>query len=153
MPPIAHIELPALPLARMKIPCSLRMLLRDHRRFLPALLAIALSAVLIAVQCGLVLGLVRTISATIDHSSAHLWVLPQDAPSLHQTSNFPLAWQARLDLQPEVERSESYMTAMARWRVPGRGRTELCMLIGTTLDDRSVGALDIFSPPLSGKKG
>src|SRR5262245_25309999 len=35
------------------MPYSLRMLWRDRRRYLPALLAIGLSAVLIAVQCGL----------------------------------------------------------------------------------------------------
>ena len=75
-------------------------------------------------------------------------MLPLDAPSLHQTSAFPLAWQSRLDLQPEIERSETYMTAMGRWRLPGRGRTELCMLIGTRLDERSLGALDVFTPEL-----
>jgi putative ABC transport system permease protein len=99
------------------------MLWRDRNRFLPALLAVGLSAVLIAVQCGLVMGLVLTTSAPIDHCSAQLWVLPLEAPSLHSTSGFPLSWQARLDLQPEVDRSETYITAMGRWRVPGRGKT------------------------------
>ena len=63
-------RLPWLPsrMLRPSIPYSLRMLWRDRRRFLPALLAIGLSAVLIAVQCGLVMGLVRTTSAPIDHS-------------------------------------------------------------------------------------
>ena len=131
-----------------RIPYSLRMLWRDRRRFLPALLAIALSAVLIAVQCGLVLGLVRTTSATIDNCSAQIWVLPRDAPSLHQTYGFPLGWQSRLDSQPEVERSESYLTAMGRWRPHERGRTELCMLIGLCLDDDSVGALTVLTPDI-----
>jgi putative ABC transport system permease protein len=133
---------------RLPIPYSLRMLWRDRRRFLPALLAIALSAVLIAVQCGLVMGLVLTTSALIDHAPAHVWVLPHDAPSLHQTSNFPLAWQARLDLQPEIDRSETYLTAMARWRQPGHGRTDLCMLVGVRLDDGSLSAPAIFTPEL-----
>ncbi len=134
--------------ARLSVPYSLRMLWRDRRRFLPALLAVGLSAVLIAVQSGLVLGLVRTTSAPIDHCSADLWVLPRDAPSLHQTYSFPLAWQSRLDLQPEVERSEPYLVAMGRWRAPGRGSTELCMLIGLCLDNDSVGALNILTPEL-----
>ena len=133
---------------RVNVPYSLLMLWRDRRRFLPALLAIALSAVLIAVQCGLVMGMVRTTSATIDYSSADVWVLAKDAPSLHQTYAFPAEWQTRIDRQPEVERSETYLTAMGRWRLPGRGRSELCMLVGTRLDDGSLGALRVLTPEL-----
>ncbi len=133
---------------RLGVPYSLRMLWRDRRRFLPALLAVALSAVLIAVQGGLVMGLVRTTSAPIDYSAADVWVLPLDAPSLHQTSVFPLDWQARLDLQPELARSESYRTVMGRWHLPGHGHTELCMVIGVRLDEDSVGALKILTPQL-----
>jgi putative ABC transport system permease protein len=124
------------------------MLWRDRRRFLPALMAIGLSAVLIAVQCGLVVGLVLATTAPIDHCGAQVWVLPLEAPSLHQTSSFPLAWQSRLDLQPEIERSERFMTAMGRWRLPGRGHTELCMLIGLRLDEGSLGALEVLTPAL-----
>jgi putative ABC transport system permease protein len=124
------------------------MLWRDRRRYLPALLAIGLSAVLIAVQCGLVIGLVRCTSAPIDHCSADLWVLAADAPSLHQTYQFPRAWQARLDVQPEIERSEPYPTGMGRWRPPGRGETELCMVVGLCLDGDSVGAPNVFPPEL-----
>jgi putative ABC transport system permease protein len=135
-------------LPRLSTAYSLLMLWRDRRRFLPALLAVGLSAVLIAVQCGLVLGLVRTTSAPIDHSRAQLWVLPPDAPSLHQTYTFPLAWQSRIDLQPEIDRSEPLLTGMGRWRLPGRGKTELCMLLGMRLDEDSLGALEVLTPEL-----
>ncbi len=144
MPDIVRPQWPRRP----AVSYSVLMLWRDRRRFLPALLAITLSAVLIAVQCGLVMGMVRTTSATIDYSSADIWVLAKDAPSLHQTYSFPIEWQARIDRQPEVERSETYMTAMGRWRLPGRGRSELCMLIGTRLDDGSLGALKVLTPEL-----
>lgn len=135
-------------IAGLSVPYSLRMLWRDRRRFLPALSAIALSSVLIAVQCGLVMGLVVTTSAPIDYSSAHLWVLARDAPSLHQTHTFPLDWQSRLDLQPEIDRSEVFRTVMGRWRLPGRGESELCMLVGMRLDDDSLGALKVLTPTL-----
>jgi putative ABC transport system permease protein len=133
---------------RLSLPYSLLMLWRDCNRFLPALAAVGFSAVLVAVQCGLVMGLVLTTSAPIDHAAAHLWVVARDAPSLHQTYMFPLAWQARLDLQPEIDRSETYLTAMGRWRVPGRGKTELCMLIGLRLDNDSLGAPTVLTPEL-----
>jgi putative ABC transport system permease protein len=133
---------------RLGLPYSLKMLWRDRRRFLPALLAIGLSAVLIAVQCGLVLGLVRCTSALVDYCRAQIWVLPRDAPSLHQNYQLPLAWQARLDLHPGVERSEIYRTAGGRWRPPGRGTTELCMVVGMRLDDDSLAALNVLTPEL-----
>ncbi|HZZ77302.1 MAG TPA: ABC transporter permease [Gemmataceae bacterium] len=135
-------------LVYMNAPYSLRMLWRDRSRFLPALLAVGLSAILIAVQCGLVAGLVCCTSALIDQTSADIWVLPLEAPSVHQTSGFPLEWQARLDLQPEVDRSENFLTAMGRWRRPGRGSTDLCMIIGVRLDDASLGAPKVLTPEL-----
>ena len=148
MPNIPHVGFQNLKLPRPSIPYSLRMLGRDGRRFLPALTAIGLSAVLIAVQCGLVMGLVLTTSAPIDHCRAQIWVLPLEAPSLHQTYQFPLAWQSRLDLQPEIDRSENYLTGMGRWRLSQRGKTELCMLIGMRLDSDSLGALNVLTPEL-----
>jgi putative ABC transport system permease protein len=135
-------------LSRLRVPYSLRMLWRDRSRFLPALLAVALSAVLVAVQCGLVMGMVLTTSAPIDHSPADIWVLARDAPSLHQTSPFPLAWQARLDLQPEIDRSETFLIGVGRWRLPGRGETDACTLVGVRLDDDSLGAPEVLTPPL-----
>jgi hypothetical protein len=43
------------------------MLWRDRRHFLPALLAVGLSPILITVQGSFVMGLVQTTSAPIDH--------------------------------------------------------------------------------------
>lgn len=136
------------PLPHPSAPYALRMLWRDRKRFVPALAAIGLSAVLISVQCGLVMGLVLTTSAPIDHSSGHIWVLPRDAPSLHQTASFPVAWRSRLDTQPEIDRSESYLTGMGRWQLPGHGNTETCMLMGVCLDENSLGALTVLTPEL-----
>ena len=73
---------------------------------------------------------------------------PKDAPSLHQTFTFPLDWQSRVDSRPEVVRSEPFLTAMGRWRLPGRGESELCMIVGTRLDEGSLGALTVLTPEL-----
>lgn len=136
---------------RPSIPYSLKMLWRDRHRFLPALSGVGFSAVLISVQCGLVMGLVMCVSAPIDHSSAQIWVLPPGAASLQQTYVFPLSWQARLDLQPEIDRSETYLSEQGRWRIPGQGHTELCNLLGTRLDDGSLGALKALTPEMRAK--
>jgi putative ABC transport system permease protein len=131
---------------RLRIPYSLAMLWRDPHRFLPAVLAVAFSAVLIAVQCGLVLGLLLCSSSPIDHSRADLWVLTTDASSLPQTYPIPDAWRYRLLARPEIDRAEPYLAGPGNWRKPGKGSTEPCFIVGFALDRDSLGVLDAISP-------
>jgi putative ABC transport system permease protein len=60
----------------------------------------------------------------------------------------PLDWQSRLDLQPEIERSDAYLFALGQWRHMGRGRAEPCMVIGVCLDDGSPGVVGVLTPEL-----
>src|SRR5581483_2023981 len=53
---------------------ALATLWHERQRFLPGILATAFSALLIVVQCGLLLGLFAIVSMPIDHSSADVWV-------------------------------------------------------------------------------
>jgi len=53
---------------------SLRTLWYERQRFLPGVLAVAFSGLLIALQCGLLLGLFAITSIPIDHSRADVWV-------------------------------------------------------------------------------
>src|SRR3954452_16804592 len=46
----------------------------ERNRFLPGILAVAFSALLIALQCGLLLGLFSITSIPIDHTRADVWV-------------------------------------------------------------------------------
>ncbi len=74
--------------------------------------------------------------------------MPRNAPSLHQTDNFPLAWQARLDVQPEIDRSETYLTAMGRWRSPATvARTSACWLASVSTTAASAPPA-VFTPEL-----
>ena len=56
------------------MPYSLATLWHERNRYLPAVLAVAFSALLIALQCGLLLGLFSITSTPIDHAGADLWV-------------------------------------------------------------------------------
>jgi putative ABC transport system permease protein len=131
---------------RLRIPYSLAMLWRDPHRFLPAVLAVAFSAVLIAVQCGLVLGLLLCTSSPIDHSRADLWVLSPDAYSLPQCHPCPVSWQYRLDGFPEIDRSEPYLAGPGTWHKPGKGSIEVCFIIGFALEEDGLGVLEAISP-------
>ena len=128
------------------VPYSLRILWRDRFRYLPALLAVGFSAVLIAVQCGLVLGLLLCTSVPIDQSSAEIWAMAADASSLQQAYPIPDWWQLRLAEQPEVVRTETYLLGDGSWHKPYQGSSELCFIIGMRLDENSLGAIRSMSP-------
>jgi putative ABC transport system permease protein len=128
------------------MPYSLAILWRDRNRFLPAVLAVAFSAVLIAVQCGLVLGLLICTSVPIDHARADIWVLTSDAASLPQTYPIPEEWRLRLAEQPEIDRTEGYLLGAGNWHKPDRGSGELCFIIGSRLDADSLGVIGAIPP-------
>lgn len=131
-----------------RAPYSLLILYRDWFRFLPALLAVGFSAVLIAVQCGLVMGLLVCTSVPIDHAAAEIWAMTADAYSLQQTYPIPDSWLLRLAREPEIVRAEPYLVGEAAWHKPSQGSTELCFVIGMRLDDDSVGAIRELGPEL-----
>ncbi len=128
------------------MPYSLAILWRDRSRYLPAVLAVTFSAVLIAVQCGLVLGLLICTSVPIDHAGADIWVITSDAASMPQTYPIPDLWALRVARQPEVVRTETYLLGAGSWHKPNQGSAELCYLIGSRLDAGSLGVVRELSP-------
>ncbi len=53
---------------------SLATLWYERARYLPGVLAVAFSALLIALQCGLLMGLFAITSIPIDHTHADIWM-------------------------------------------------------------------------------
>jgi putative ABC transport system permease protein len=129
------------------MPYSLTTLWHERNRFLPGILAVGFSALLIALQGGLLLGLFSITSLPIDHSSADLWVGNPEVLSVDLGRTIPEGWVTRLTRQPEVQHAEPYLQAFAYWAKPGGG-TELCCLIGTRLRDGALGALRELTPEL-----
>src|SRR3954469_21598101 len=60
--------------APMRLPYALKMLAREPGRFLPAVLAVTFSAVLVSMQSGMLLGFLRTSSRPVERVGADLWV-------------------------------------------------------------------------------
>jgi len=127
---------------------SLTTLWHEKNRFLPGILAVAFSALLIALQCGLLLGLFSITSIPIDHTRADVWVSAPAVLSvdlgrpIDEGSTF-----AKVASQPEVARTEIYMQGFAYWSKPGGGN-ELCMVIGSRLGDDYIGNVDMLTPDL-----
>lgn len=116
----------------------------ERQRYVPAVLAVAFSCLLIALQCGLLLGLFSITSIPIDESTADIWVGHPEVPSVDLGIPIPEAWQSFM-AYPEVERTEPYMEGFAYWKKP-TGGTELVLIIGTRLGPDAIGAIKQLTP-------
>src|SRR5271155_2659172 len=106
---------------------SLSTLWYERQRYLPGILAVAFSALLIALQCGLLLGLFSITSIPIDHARAHIWVGSEDVLSVDLGRPVPTHYLARLASQPEVAPPELYLQGYSIWKKPSGG-SDLCMI-------------------------
>jgi putative ABC transport system permease protein len=125
---------------------SLATLWYERQRYLPGVLAVAFSCLLIALQCGLLLGLFSITSLPIDNTTADLWVGHPEVPSVDLGRPIPASWQSYLAV-PEVERCEIYMQGFAYWDKP-TGGVELCMVIGSRMDKDALGAVGFLTPEM-----
>src|SRR3954454_5339004 len=100
----------------------------ERQRYLPGILAVAFSALLIALQCGLLLGLFSITSIPIDNTSADVWMGASKVLSVDLGRPIPESALARMGVQPEIENCEIYLQGFAFWAKP-HGGSELCMVI------------------------
>jgi putative ABC transport system permease protein len=129
------------------MPYSLTTLWHERQRFLPGVLAVAFSALLIILQCGLVLGLLAITSMPIDHSPADIWVGAPKVQSVELGQVMPENNLLRVAGQPEAERVELFLQDFRYWAKP-KGGLELCIVIGSRLDDDALGAVRELTPDL-----
>ena len=126
---------------------ALATLWHERQRFLPGVLAVAFSALLIVVQCGLLLGLFAVTSIPIDHSGADVWVGAPEVLSVDLGRPIPESYLLRVAGQPEVERTEIFLQGFMYWSKPNGG-SELCIVIGSALGADALGALRELTPEL-----
>ncbi len=129
----------------------------ERQRFLPAILAVAFSAVLIAVQAGLVIGLVSMMSLPVDKASADIWVGYPGVRSVDLGRPIPDRYASRVAAQPEVERVEPCVLGFSLWvRVTSKNEPatpEVITVVGTRLEPSSLGAVEYLrtNPQLMAK--
>lgn len=126
---------------------SLKILWHGRNRFLPAVLAVAFSAVLIAVQFGVLLGTLAVTSRPIDHAQAQIWVGIRDVPSIELGHPIPQAWMFRIQAEPEIEDVEEYLYEFSYWHKPGGGSAHCC-IIGARLEQSALGPVNDLSPEM-----
>jgi putative ABC transport system permease protein len=128
---------------------SLATLWYERQRYLPGVLAVGFSALLIALQCGLLLGLFSITSIPIDHTQADVWMGATEVSSVDLGRPIPESTLARMGALSEIERSEPYLQGFAFWSKP-KGGSELCMVIGSRLSPDSLGKIDKLTPAQCG---
>src|SRR5439155_12472547 len=114
--------------------------------------AVTVSAVLIALQCGLLLGLFKITAIPIDHASGDLdrtvWIGSTAVPSVDLGKPIPESYVTRVAGMPGVEMPEEYIANFANYTKPHNRGTELCLLLAARLDDGSIGAADVLTPDM-----
>ena len=85
---------------------SLATLWHERPRYLPGIGAVAFSAVLIALQCGLLLGLFKITSIPVDHTRADVWIGSPEVLSVDLGRPIPNSQLSRVAGDPRVKTVE-----------------------------------------------
>src|SRR5689334_16911068 len=96
---------------------ALKTLTADGSKLLAALAGVVFSLVLVNLQGGLYLGLMRKASLLVDHCDADLWVTHKQIENVDLAREIPDVWRQRLRGLPGVEEVEPYIV--------GKGTTSL----------------------------
>ena len=123
---------------------ALQTLWHERARYASGVLAVTFSAVLIALQCGLLLGLFKITSIPVDNTTADVWVGSQNVSSVDLGKPIPTAHLSRVAGRPGVKSVELYVAAFASFTKPVGG-TEMCFLLGSKLDGDAAGASVVLS--------
>ena len=113
---------------------ALKTLVFDRAKLLIALLGVTFSLVLVHVQGGLFLGMIRKASVLIDNCEADVWVGHRGVQNPDITAEIPEAWLSRIRGLPGVLRAEPYIVAGSFMKF-GNGRTEQVVVLGS---DRAI---------------
>lgn len=118
---------------------ALQTLWHERARYASGVLAVTFSAVLIALQCGLMLGLFKITSIPVDNTTADIWVGSTAVPSVDLGKPIPMSYLSRVQGMPGVTSVELYIANFASFTKPVGG-TEMCFLLGSNTDYGSAGA-------------
>ncbi len=91
-------------------------LVHEWRRFVPAVLCVGFSGVLLAVQAGLVLGIFGSAAVYVTASSADLWTGYPGTQSVNFGRPISRNVEMRLRMDPEVTEVEPYLWVDGDWR-------------------------------------
>lgn len=128
---------------------ALATLWHERQRYLPGVLAVGFSALLIALQCGLLIGLFSITSIPVDNNKADVWMGSPAVSSVDLGRPIREGYLARMASHPGIAHTEVYLQGFAYWN-DRAGQGQLCMVIGSRLEDESLGAVQQLTPEFRG---
>ena len=124
---------------------AIRTLWFERRRYLPGVLAVAFSGMLIAMQVSILMGLIGVVSVPIINSRADIWVAYPNTPACDLGRPMPGYWVDRLWQDPDVVSADEYVQGFTYWKTPS-GASQLIVVVGCNLDDHSLGPIAQLTP-------
>ena len=106
-----------------------RTLIADKGKLLTAVAGVVFSIVLVNVQGGLFLGLIRKAALLIDIGEADIWVGHRHMHTVDFPRIIPRRWISRVRSTPGVERAEPYIVGYAEMTLPS-GAYETVVVVG-----------------------
>lgn len=88
---------------------ALKTLLSDRGKLLTGLAGVIFSLVLMNVQGGLFIGLMRKASVLIDGCDADIWIAHRNLENVDFAHDIPKLWQNRIRGLPDIERVDEYI--------------------------------------------
>jgi putative ABC transport system permease protein len=110
-----------------------RNLKRDRLRTAVAIMGVVFAVVLVTVEVGMLLGLVRNASLLIDQSNADLWVSTVDVQTFDFATPMEQRKRYKIEAVAGVERVEEYNVSYSVWKLPSGGNAN-CQIIA--LDEK-----------------
>jgi putative ABC transport system permease protein len=108
---------------------AVKALLGDRARLLSCLIGVAFSVVLINLQGGLLLGLIKKASMLIDYGQADIWVGHRHMNNIDVVGFIPERWVHRIRSVEGIERVEPYIVNFGVAAMPD-GRLENVVVVG-----------------------
>lgn len=100
---------------------AVKMLMADRGKLVTALVGVVFAVVLVNVQGGLFLGLIRKASLLVDQGAADLWVGHRKMNNVDFPHDVPRRWVHRIRSVPGVERAQSYVIGHTMMTLPSGG--------------------------------
>lgn len=100
---------------------AIKTLIADRGKLLTALVGVAFSVVLVNVQGGLFLGLLRKASLLVDYCDAQIWIGHKQMHNVDLPRDIPRRWADRIRAVPGVARAEPYLLGFSDMTLPGGG--------------------------------
>ena len=107
---------------------AVRTLLFDRGKLVAGLVGVIFSVVLVNMQGGLFLGLMRKASILVEKSNADVWIGHRGMHNVDFTHQIPMRWIHRVRSVPGVEAAEPFRITFSEISLPGGGFEDVAVI-------------------------